>query len=65
GKKGKEGAPELENITYTEDKQSIIITMSLEAGKEYEFILVGKAFRGENGLGIKDYPVKFTTRAKR
>ena len=59
GNKGKEAYPEFGNITYSEDKKSIVMEVKLKKGKEYQFVLAGRNFVSQEGIGIKNYEVNF------
>jgi hypothetical protein len=62
GDKGIEAFPKFGNITYSEDKKSVILMVQLESDKEYQFILTGKSFKSEDGVGIKSYEINFRTK---
>ncbi|WP_410221736.1 DUF4932 domain-containing protein [Pedobacter sp.] len=54
--------PNFKNVTYTEDKKSIIIEWDLESNKNYEFVLTGLAFKSPKGISMKDYKISFKTK---
>ena len=61
GTKGQNAFPKVEGINYVNNNQSVIMRVSLEKDKEYQFVLVGKNFTSVDGIGIKDYEVNFKT----
>jgi hypothetical protein len=61
GNKGKQAYPQLSNIYYTNDNKSVVMEVKLIPDKEYQFVLVGKYFKTEQGIGLKTYEVNFKT----
>jgi hypothetical protein len=61
GRKGKIAFPEIKNLTYASNNQSIKIETQLQPNKEYQFLLTGKNFRSPEGLPLKIYEVNFRT----
>jgi hypothetical protein len=62
GRKGDKAFPEMGEITYSEDKKSVIIEVELKPDKNYQFVLMGWSFKSPDGFGIKDYEVNFKTK---
>lgn len=62
GRKGEKAFPEMGEITYSNDKKSIIIEVSLKPDKEYQFVLMGWSFKSASGFSIKDYEINFKTK---
>ena len=61
GNKGRDAFPKVEKINYANNNQSVVMHVSLEKDKEYQFVLVGKNFTSVDGIGIEDYEVNFKT----
>ena len=61
GKKGQDAFPEIGKINYVNNNQSVVMEVSLEKDKEYQFILVGKNFTSVDGIGMENYEVNFKT----
>lgn len=61
-KKGKEYYPKINEVNFSEDKKSVILQVSLEKNKEYEFIMSGMGFKTKDNIGIKDYKINFKTK---
>ena len=61
GKRGQDAFPKLEKINYANNNKSVIMEVTLEKNKEYQFLLVGKNFKSVEGIGIEDYEVNFKT----
>lgn len=64
GAKGKEAFPDIKKITYSADRKTLVFEVALQPGKDYQMVLTGRAFKSEDGIGMDDYPVEFTTSAK-
>lgn len=62
GMKGENAFPETTNVYYTDDNRTVVMEVILEKGKEYQFIVSGRAFRSKEGVPVQDYEVNFTTR---
>lgn len=62
GAKGKKAFPEIEEVTYSEDKKSVSIKLKLKPNKTYQFVLTGSYFKSVHGYGIKDYEINFKTK---
>jgi hypothetical protein len=62
GNKGKDAFPKMSKITYSDDKKSVIMEVTLEKEKEYQFIMKGWNFKTADGIGIKDYEINFRTK---
>ena len=60
GEKGDDAFPEIKDVTYTEDKKSIVIEMELQANKEYQMVLWG-AFKSTEGFPLKNFTIDFKT----
>lgn len=54
GNKGKDAFPKIENIAYTNNNKTVLITVDLEKDKEYQFIMKGNNFKSVDGIGMKD-----------
>lgn len=61
GKKGRDAVPNFGEITYSEDRQSVIIEVDLVSNKEYEFVLTGRAFKSVEWMPMNDYTISFET----
>jgi len=61
GEKGEECYPEVKGITYSPDRKAVNFDVRLQPEKEYQFVLVGRRFKSEDGIGIDDYVVDFKT----
>jgi hypothetical protein len=61
GNKGQNAFPKMNAINYSEDNKSVIIEVTLEKDKEYQFVMKGLAFKSVDGIRIKDYEVNFKT----
>lgn len=61
GNKGQIAFPKFDKISYSDDKKSLLLDVSLEKNKEYQFILTGKHFKSKEGVSIKNYEVNFKT----
>lgn len=61
GSKGKLAFPKLSNISYANDNKSVVMEVQLIPDKEYQFVLTGKNFKTEQGIGLKTYEVNFKT----
>jgi hypothetical protein len=62
GNKGKDAFPKMGGITYSDDKKSVIMEVSLEKEKEYQLIMKGWNFKTADGIGIADYEINFQTK---
>lgn len=62
GNKGKDAFPRFESITYANDNKSVVLSVNLENNKEYQFVLFGRAFMSQSGIGIDNYEVSFKTK---
>ena len=60
-RKGMDAFPKVDEIKYANNNQSVIMEVSLERDKEYEFLLIGDKFTSEDGVGIKMFVVNFKT----
>ncbi|PUV26319.1 DUF4932 domain-containing protein [Sphingobacterium athyrii] len=58
----KESFPLIKGQRYSPDKKSVIIDWELESNKTYEIIITGNAFRTADGIPMKDYYLKFSTK---
>jgi len=54
--------PEIQKISYSPDNTSITIDWALKPNTNYGLVLTGRAYRAPNGLGMKDYEIKFKTK---
>jgi hypothetical protein len=54
--------PKTEGVSYADENRNVVMQVVLEPETEYEFILKGTRFRSVDGVGIKDYTVRFKTR---
>lgn len=61
GSKGQSAFPKLDNIHYTNENKSVVMEVQLIPGKEYQFVLIGKNFKTEQGIPLKTYEVNFKT----
>lgn len=64
--KGKENFP-ITKITGLENNdKTLVLSMDLKPGKEYEFVLTNKTFESKDGYPLKDekFIVKFQTKAQ-
>lgn len=61
GNKGQTAFPKFDKISYSDDKKSLLLDVSLEKDREYQFILTGKHFKSQEGIGIRNYEVNFKT----
>ena len=61
GSKGEMAFPILGKISYTNDNKSVVMEVQLIPDKEYQFVLTGKNFKTEQGIGLKTYEVNFKT----
>lgn len=64
GKKGYKAFPEMGEITYSEDKKSVLIELKLKPNKEYQFVLTGWSFKSQDGYGINNYEINFKTKKR-
>jgi hypothetical protein len=63
GPRGKEYMPELKKlIGYGDTNKSFHLSVGLQPGKEYEFRVLGRAFKSVSGYPLKDETIKFKTR---
>jgi hypothetical protein len=62
GNKGEDAFPKMGSIIYSDDKKSVIMEVSLEKKKEYQFIMKGWSFKTADGIGISDYEINFQTK---
>ncbi|MDR2938482.1 MAG: hypothetical protein LBU92_06070, partial [Prevotellaceae bacterium] len=53
--------PQVKGVKFTNNNQSFVMEVSLERDKEYHFVYTGEGFVSADGIGIKDYEVKFKT----
>lgn len=53
--------PEILNVNYTNDNQTVIIEVKLQPAKEYGMTLLGLSFRTPEGDGMKPYEITFKT----
>ncbi|WP_294183079.1 DUF4932 domain-containing protein [uncultured Sphingobacterium sp.] len=58
----KESFPMIKGHRYSSDKKSVLIDWELEPNKTYEIIITGNAFRTADGIPMKDYYLKFSTK---
>lgn len=61
GNKGQDAFPKFGDMTYSEDKKTLLMEVNLEKGKEYQFVLTGRSFKTEEGIGMKNYEISFKT----
>lgn len=61
GNKGKQAFPQISNIYYTNENKSVVMEVQLIPDKEYQFVLTGKNFKTEQGIGLKTFEVNFKT----
>ncbi len=61
GPKGAASYPKIDSISYSPDNTAIIMNVTLEAGKEYEMVLMGMAFKSTQGVPIENYTLSFST----
>lgn len=54
--------PNFTNMTYADDQKSVTLEWSLEANKEYKFILIGLSPKSSEGNSNEDYLIKFKTK---
>jgi len=64
GYKGKFTFPKIDNINYMNDNKSVVMEVQLAPDKEYQFVLTGKNFKTEQGIGLKTFEVNFKTTKK-
>ena len=64
GPKGENAFPEMGEITYSQDKKSVIIKVKLKPDKDYQFVLMGWSFKSKDGFSINNYEIKFQTNNK-
>ncbi|MCB0705188.1 MAG: DUF4932 domain-containing protein [Saprospiraceae bacterium] len=62
GHKGAVAFPEIGAIYYSEDRTSVFIELKLEPNREYQFVLTGWRFKSEDGYGINNYEINFSTK---
>jgi len=62
GEKGEKAFPKMGEITYSKDKNKLIIEMKLKPNKEYQFVLSGWNFISQDGFGMNDYEINFKTK---
>jgi hypothetical protein len=63
GKDGnKDAFPDFKNLTYSDDKKSVIIEWNLESNKVYQFVLTGISFKTPEGIPMEDYEINFKTK---
>ncbi|MDD2812404.1 MAG: DUF4932 domain-containing protein [Bacteroidales bacterium] len=62
GEKGMEAFPEVSDIAFSEDKQTLILMVALKPGKDYEMVFTGRSFRSKTGYSMNPYPVSFRTK---
>jgi len=63
GKGGKTNFPLTGIIGLSEDRKSFTVKLSLEPGKDYEFLIMGRGFQSLAGYPIKDVTVRFKTKS--
>jgi 6-pyruvoyl-tetrahydropterin synthase len=61
GEKGLEAFPKVSKIYYSDDKKSVIMEVSLDPGKEYQFVLTGNNFKTPEGYPLKKQTISFKT----
>lgn len=61
GSLGKSCFPQMDSIRYTDSRKAIVLDVRLQPKTTYQFILTGKNFKSEKGLGLKTYEVGFKT----
>jgi hypothetical protein len=62
GEGGNDHWPNIKDIRYADNNQSVILQVSLKPGWDYDFILTGNSFRSVDGYPLEPYEVKFKTR---
>ena len=63
GKNGKEFFPIVDKgIKYADNNTAIILNIKLKSNTEYEFLMVGRAFKTPDGFPLIDYKVTFKTK---
>lgn len=62
GELGKKHFPEINEITYSEDKLSVTLHVALKPKHEYQLILLARGFRSAKRIPIKDYEISFRTK---
>jgi len=60
-RKGMDAFPKIDGMKYANNNQSVIMEVSLERDKEYEFLIIGEHFTSVEGVGIKAFDVNFKT----
>ena len=59
--RGMDAFPYISESKYANNNQSVVLEVSLEKGKEYQFILVGENYTSVDGDVMKMYEVNFKT----
>jgi hypothetical protein len=54
--------PKTEGVAYADENRNVVMHVALEPDTEYGFVLKGTRFRSVDGVGMKDYMVRFKTR---
>ncbi len=62
GNLGETAFPKVKDEKYSDDKKTVILQVTLEKDKDYQFILSGKHFISDEGIPIKDYEINFRTK---
>lgn len=61
GNKGALAYPKLDTLYYTNANKSFVMEVQLKPDKEYQFVLTGKNFKSQQGVGLKIFEVNFKT----
>lgn len=61
GEMGEDGVPSINKIRYSDDRKRVIFEVDLEPKKSYQMVLLGLSFKTNEGFGIENYHLEFST----